>query len=108
MEYTQYETQRSEVRFIICYQTALVILVHWISRKKGGGGGKGWRKYRDVCHALSKGLLTINQEKDNSKDCSHFFSTKHSQNGGGPRDYRVLDVVYLILLSLGYALMIPI
>lgn len=27
MEYTQYETQRSEVRFIICYQTALAILV---------------------------------------------------------------------------------
>lgn len=61
-----------------------------------------------MCHALSKGLLTINQEKDNSKDCSHFFSTEHSQNGGGPRDYRVLDVVYLILLSLGYARMIPI
>lgn len=47
-----------------------------------------------MCHALSKGLLTINQEKDNSKDCSHFFSTKHSQNGGGPRDYSVRCCVF--------------
>lgn len=37
MEYTQYETQRSEVRFIICYQYTFKGLVG----RRGGGGLKG-------------------------------------------------------------------
>lgn len=73
---------------VVRYDLLFVIRLFWLFQffsiflrdqlEEGGGGGKGWRKYRDVCYVLFKGFFIINQEKDNSKDCFYFFSIKYS------------------------------